>query len=114
MSHPYLEKDEKVQVIWLDDQYLLLHFNSSNSCKRFREAWEGRSQIREEARKKLLMEITVLPYDVYEELCGYTGRKVSRGNESLSSGKNDSCLPQSKIVRLNTPSEVHSRYCVFM
>ena len=42
LSRPYLESEETVQVIWLDNEFVLLHFHSAYSGERFREAWVGR------------------------------------------------------------------------
>ena len=114
LSHPYLESNEKVQVIWLDDQYLLLHFFSANSCRRFKEAWEGRSRVHEESKRKLLMGMTVLPYDVYEELCKCADGKAIEAKRSRDAREDDSCLQQSKRSRISVSEHLDSRYCVFM
>lgn len=114
LSRPYLESEETVQVIWLDNEFVLLHFHSANSCKRFREAWEGRSRVREEERKKLLMSITVLPYEMYEEVCKCTGGKVTRVNGSKGIRDDDSCYQEAKRVRISAASQRGKGHCVFM
>ena len=103
-----------MQVIWLDNEFALLHFHSANSCKRFKEAWEGRSRVREEERKKRLMSITVLPYEMYEEVCKCAGGKANGANGSKGIRDNDSCLQEAKRVRISTANEGYSRHCVFM
>lgn len=101
-------------MIWLDNEFVLLHFHSANSCKRFKEAWEGRSRVREEERKKRLMSITVLPYEMYEEVCKFAGGKATGANGSKGIRDNDSCLQEAKRARISTANEGNSGHCVFM
>lgn len=74
----YLPMNERVQIIWLDQQYLLLHFPSEEISKKIQEDYQNLHSKRvlrllkvgHKEEKFGFHSFTILPYQKYEELCG--------------------------------------------
>ena len=77
-----LAGEEKVQIIWVNDQYCLLKFPSPNTCDAAYQLWEeGRKQgdaADLTTENKLLMyEFKLSRFDGYEEVCGMEKKETA-------------------------------------
>ena len=112
LTHPFVKEGEKVQVIWLDNHYLLLRFYSPETCERVMNAWKNRENNKDN-ELKMLTQLTMKPYDAYEELCGVDS--CQKKHEELKRSRDDSqVLFETKRIRVIKLENNSRQMCVVM
>ena len=61
---------QRVQIIWLDQEYLLLNFPTDEISCKIQEDYKHLHNRREKSEGFGFHSFTMLPYSKYEELCG--------------------------------------------
>lgn len=92
LFRPQLAKNERVQIIWLDQQYVLLHFPSEELGKKICEEYEKCHNNKDKKKGFGYHSFTMYPYQKYEELCG------ARKPTVMSVKRDASCLEEVDTV----------------
>ncbi len=70
LAHPFLEADQKVVILWLDDHYCLLSFPAESCCTRMLEAWRSEHEKEPVDGCVTMQKVKLERYDAFERLCG--------------------------------------------
>lgn len=117
LVHPFLEAEQKVTVLWLDDSYCLLSFPTPATCTRVLEAWHeaqtGQTAQTAQEEERLAMKKVVLErFDAFERLCGMN---VAKKEESRKREREESVVFENKrlrIVKIKRPESEKKWCCV--
>lgn len=118
LVHPFLEAEQKVTVLWLDDSYCLLSFPTPATCTRVFEAWSNAwhdvQTGQEEKEERLTMKKVVLErFDAFERLCGMNVAK--KEEPSRKREREESVVFENKrlrIVKIKRPESEKKWCCV--
>lgn len=121
LARPFLEAEQKVAILWLDDNYCLLSFPTPAACTRLFEAWreaheQAMSATQTETEERLTLQTVVLErFDAFERLCGM---KVAKKEESSRKREHEESVvfenKRLRIVRKIARPESEKKWCSVM
>ncbi|OAO16972.1 Poly(A)-specific ribonuclease PARN-like domain-containing protein [Blastocystis sp. ATCC 50177/Nand II] len=121
LARPFLEAEQKVAILWLDDNYCLLSFPTPAACTRLFEAWreaheQAMSATQTETEERLTLQTVVLErFDAFERLCGM---KVAKKEESSQKREHEESVvfenKRLRIVRKIARPESEKKWCSVM
>lgn len=121
LARPFLEAEQKVAILWLDDNYCLLSFPTPAACTRLFEAWReahepAMSATQTETEERLTLQTVVLErFDAFERLCGM---KVAKKEEPSRKREHEESVvfenKRLRIVRKIARPESEKKWCSVM
>lgn len=119
LARPFLEAEQKVAILWLDDNYCLLSFPTPAACTRLFEAWReahAEQATPAETEERLTLQTVVLErFDAFERLCGM---KVAKKEEPSRKREHEESVvfenKRLRIVRKIARPESEKKWCSVM
>lgn len=112
-----LAGEEKVQIIWVNNQYCLLKFPSPNTCDAAYQLWEEGRKKGEVAdltteNKIPMYQFKLSRFDDYEQVCGMEQKETAHPDLKRSR-EGESEESSEKRYRLFMPWNIESKCCIY-